>query len=135
MTWVYQEDGALAETGAATAAQITPPSSAELADLLKLTEIGDIMELRRRAERLLQNPALQAFATELKRLAKEIRLEEIRSFVQTYLASPPPPLRKRRGGILRIMQPNALKANILVVDDTPDNLRLLILTRQLDTLP
>ena len=90
MTWVYQEDGALAETGAATAAQITPPSSAELADLLKLTEIGDIMELRRRAERLLQNPALQAFATELKRLAKEIRLEEIRSFVQTYLASPLP---------------------------------------------
>ena len=64
---------------------LAPPPD-ELAALLKLAKIGDITEIRRRAEEMMRRaPQLQPFAAELKRFAKEFQIEHIRNFIQTYL--------------------------------------------------
>ena len=63
-------------------APLTPPPPEVMAALRQLAEIGDIMELRRRAEQLWQEPALRPFAGELKRFAQNIQLDEMLRFLQ-----------------------------------------------------
>jgi CheY-like chemotaxis protein len=66
---------------------LLPPPPEELAGLLELAELGDILALQMRTAELQQrDPSLRPFASKLERLAGRFEVEQLEQMLREYLA-------------------------------------------------
>ncbi len=64
---------------------IMPPAPEQLAVLVDLAEIGDIMAIQQQCDDLVQyDPRLKPFADELKRFAQGFQMKPMRTFLSAY---------------------------------------------------
>ncbi len=89
LEWIYAEgekrEGAKHDTDVASAPLIGPPAT-EAAALFDLAMMGDIKGLLQRVESLEQlGDQFKPFVGELRRLAKEYRMKEIRELVKPFI--------------------------------------------------
>jgi PAS domain S-box-containing protein len=91
LEWVYEESakGEKAKhDAAALAAPLIGPPAAEAAALFDLAMMGDIKGILQRVESIEQlGDQFKPFAGELRRLAKEYRMKEIRELVKPFMAT------------------------------------------------
>jgi CheY-like chemotaxis protein len=91
LNWIYAKPEDEAE---AMAGPLVPPSAEELAALLKLARSGRMLEIRQRADRLVETDAVYIpFADKLKALTKSFKINRVTAFIQpfieTELVTPP----------------------------------------------
>jgi signal transduction histidine kinase/DNA-binding LacI/PurR family transcriptional regulator/DNA-binding NarL/FixJ family response regulator len=83
LEWEHAPDVAAAEAPEA----LLPPPPEELAALLELAELGDILALQARAAELQQrDPRLRPFVSRLERLAGRFEVEQLETMLREYLA-------------------------------------------------
>jgi DNA-binding response OmpR family regulator len=82
LEWEYAADVTATEAPAA----LVPPPPEELAELLELAELGDILALQARAAELQQrDPRLRPFVSRLERLAGRFEVEQLEVMLREYL--------------------------------------------------
>jgi CheY-like chemotaxis protein len=83
LEWECAPDGAAADEPGV----LFPPPPEELASLLQLAELGDILALQARAAELQQrDPSLRPFVSRLERLASRFEAEQLEVMLREYLA-------------------------------------------------
>ncbi len=85
LEWIFAESTPLAEDAEATPVPMILPPPDAVDTLLEFARLGDISAIRHQAEALMQrDPRLKPFATELLQMAKEFRIDKIRTWLIVY---------------------------------------------------
>ncbi|HEY9603040.1 MAG TPA: histidine kinase dimerization/phospho-acceptor domain-containing protein, partial [Allocoleopsis sp.] len=89
LEWIYDNGlGALDRESNCDRSPLVPPPPSELAILAELVKMGDIAGILDRADRLPNlNSQFAPFANEIRQLAKDFKLKQLRKIIQQYLAN------------------------------------------------
>jgi hypothetical protein len=89
LEWIYDDGlGSLDEASNRDRSPLVPPAPSELVILSELVKMGDIAGILDQADRLQQlDSQLHPFANEIRQLAKDFKLRQLRKIIQQYLAN------------------------------------------------
>jgi len=89
LEWIYDDGlGSLNEASNRDRSPFVPPPPSELIILSELVKMGDIAGILDQADRLQQlGSQLHPFANEIRQLAKDFKLKQLRKIIQQYLAN------------------------------------------------